>query len=75
VLLSRPWVKEFLARRPSAIDRVINVPLLAGVNNAIETQGGVQNANGGSGSADVELFYESMQAEKFDLVIHMQGDG
>ena len=75
VLLSRPWVKEFLAKRPSAIDRVINVPALAGVNNAIETKGGAQNANGGLGSAEVELFYEAMRAERFDLVIHMQGDG
>ena len=75
VLLSRPWVKEFLAIRPSAIDRVINVPALTGVNNAVETTDGVQGVGAGSGSVEVELFCEAMRAEKFDLVIHMQGDG
>ena len=66
---------EFLAIRPSAIDRVINVPALTGVNNAVETKGEVQSAGAGFGSVEVELFYETMRAEKFDLVIHMQGDG
>jgi ADP-heptose:LPS heptosyltransferase len=75
VLLSRPWVKEFLAIRPSAIDRVINVPALTGVNNAVETTDGVQSVGAGFGSVEVELFCEAMRAEKFDLVIHMQGDG
>ena len=75
VLLSRPWVKEFLAIRPSAIDRVINVPALTGVNNAVETTDGVQGVGAGFGSVEVELFCEAMRAEKFDLVIHMQGDG
>ncbi|SFN79775.1 ADP-heptose:LPS heptosyltransferase [Nitrosospira briensis] len=76
VLLAKPWVKEFLARRPSVIDRVINVPALAGVNDPVETKGRVNNANSGSGGpVEVELFYEAMQAEKFDVIMHLQGDG
>jgi ADP-heptose:LPS heptosyltransferase len=75
VLLSRPWVKEFLAIRPSAIDRVINVPALTAVNNVAETTDGAESAGTRFGSVEVELFCEAMRAEKFDLVIHMQGDG
>ena len=30
ILLARPWVKEFLSARPSAVDRVIDVPVFAG---------------------------------------------
>ena len=75
VLLSRPWVKEFLAIRPSAIDRVINVPALTGVTNVAETTDGAESAGKCFDSVEVELFCEAMRAEKFDLVIHMQGDG
>jgi ADP-heptose:LPS heptosyltransferase len=75
VLLAKPWVKEFLARRPSVIDRVISVPVLAGVNDPVETKGRVHNTDSGIDATEVELFYQAMQAEKLDIVIHLQGDG
>ncbi|CAA9892270.1 ADP-heptose:LPS heptosyltransferase [Candidatus Methylobacter favarea] len=63
VLLAKPWVKKFLAARPSVIDRVISVPALsAGLNKPIN-------------SAEVELFCAAMKTEKFDIILHMQGDG
>ncbi len=75
VLLAKPWVKEFLARRPSAVDRIISVPALAGVNDPVETKGRVNNTDSGNVPVEVELFYEAMQAEKFDIIMHLQGDG
>jgi ADP-heptose:LPS heptosyltransferase len=75
VLLGKPWVKEFLNARPSTVDRVIAIPILAGVNDTVETKGRVPDASSGSGSAEVELFCKTMHAERFDVVIHMQGDG
>jgi ADP-heptose:LPS heptosyltransferase len=75
VLLAKPWVKEFLSARPSVIDRVIAVPVLAGVNDAVETKGQIPGAGSGIDSAKVEQFCKAMHAEKFDVVIHMQGDG
>lgn len=75
ILLGKPWVKEFLTARPSAVDRVIAIPILAGVNDAVETKGRVPHDSSGSGSVEVELFCKAMHAERFDVVIHMQGDG
>lgn len=75
VLLAKPWAKEFLSTRPSVVDRVITLPVLAGVNDAVETKGQVNDTRSGSGSGEVELFYKEMQAEKFAIAIHMQGDG
>jgi ADP-heptose:LPS heptosyltransferase len=62
VLLAKPWVKAFLAARPSVIDRVISVPALT-----------VMNAP--ANSAEIELFCAAMRTEKFDIILHMQGDG
>jgi ADP-heptose:LPS heptosyltransferase len=75
VLLAKPWVKNFLEARPSPVDRVICVPVLAGIHDAVETKGRIAHAGTDSGSADIDLFCQSMHAEKFDAVIHMQGDG
>lgn len=75
VLLARPWVKDFLAVRPSVVDRVISVPVLAGVNDAVETGGQADNTDPETDSAEVELFCQAMLAEKFAVVIHMQGSG
>jgi ADP-heptose:LPS heptosyltransferase len=75
VLLAKPWVKEFLAARPSVVDRVITVPVLAGVHDTVETKGRAPGTDPGTDSSEVELFCKAMHAEKFDVVIHMQGDG
>jgi ADP-heptose:LPS heptosyltransferase len=75
-LLARPWAKEFLSARPSVVDRVISMPLLAGINNGdVSAKGRVARAELVAESGTVEAFYKSMQAEKFSVVIHLQGDG
>ena len=76
-LLARAWAKTFLSARPSVVDRVITVPVLAGVNDEGlgETIGRVPDAGTPADSTAVEQFYKAMQAEKFEVVIHLQGDG
>lgn len=76
-LLARSWAKEFLSARPSAVDRVISVPVLAGVNDesAVAMKGRAACAVPAAQSTAVELFYKAMHAEKFAVVIHLQGDG
>jgi ADP-heptose:LPS heptosyltransferase len=66
VLLGRAWHKEFLIKRRTAIDRVIEVPLKKGVGD----QEGADEAN-----AELELFFEAMQKEHFDIAINFQGNG
>jgi ADP-heptose:LPS heptosyltransferase len=75
VLLAKPWVKEFLAARPSVIDRVVCVPEMAGVNDPIERKGRVPDYDFSAKAPEIDRFFQFMQAEKFDLAIHMQGDG
>jgi ADP-heptose:LPS heptosyltransferase len=75
VLLAKPWVKNFLEARSSPVDRVICLPVLAGIHDAVETKGLISQVGTHSGSGDIDLFCQSMHAEKFDAVIHMQGDG
>jgi ADP-heptose:LPS heptosyltransferase len=75
VLLAKPWVKNFLEARPSPVDRVICVPVLPGVRDDVETKGRQAPAGPDSDSENVRLFCQSMCAEKFDAIIHMQGDG
>lgn len=76
-LLARAWAKEFLSARPSLVDRVITVPILAGVNDerAVATKGRAACAGPAAQSTAIEQFYKAMQVEKFDVVIHLQGDG
>ena len=75
ILLAKPWVKEFLAGRPSIVDRVIGVPLLAGVNDPVESKGQVLDTDSCAYPLEVDRFCQAMQGEKLDVVIHMQGDG
>jgi ADP-heptose:LPS heptosyltransferase len=75
ILLAKSWVKEFLAGRPSPVDRVISTPPLAGVNDPVESKGRVPHTSSDPCSVEVELFCQAMQSEKLDVVIHMQGDG
>jgi ADP-heptose:LPS heptosyltransferase len=76
-LLARAWAKEFLSARPSVVDRVITLPVLAGVNDdgLGETTGRVRDARKPADSSAVDQFYKAMQAEKFSVVVHLQGDG
>ncbi|WON74997.1 glycosyltransferase family 9 protein [Nitrosospira sp. Is2] len=76
-LLARPWAKEFLSARPSAVDRVISVPQLAGVNDesAVAMKDRAACVGQAAQSTAVEQFYKAMRAEKFAVVIHLQGDG
>ena len=77
ILLARPWVKEFLSARPSAVDRVIDVPVFPGVNDddAAATKGRVDWIDAADDSAAIQQFYKAMRAEKFAVLIHLQGDG
>lgn len=78
VLLARPWAKQFLATRPSPVDRVINVPVLAGVNDPLGAKDPASPADPGVpgvNPARIEQFCQDMRAEKFDVVLHMQGNG
>ena len=75
ILLAKPWVKEFLAGRPSIVDRVIGIPLLAGVNDPVESKGQVLDTDSCAYPLEVDRFCQAMQDEELDVVIHMQGDG
>ncbi|SCY30782.1 ADP-heptose:LPS heptosyltransferase [Nitrosospira sp. Nl5] len=74
VLLAKPWLKKFLAARPSPVDRVISVPVLAGISGTseVEVKGPACNT---AHPDEAELFCAAMRAEKFAAVVHMQGDG
>jgi ADP-heptose:LPS heptosyltransferase len=77
VLLAKPWLKKFLAARPSPVDRVISVPVLAGISGTgkVEVKVPTRNAAHGVDPDEAELFCAAMRAEKFAAVVHMQGDG
>lgn len=62
VLLAKSWVRAFLATRPSMIDRVISIPALSTLNKPVN-------------STEIERFCAAMKAEKFDIILQMQGDG
>lgn len=75
VLLAKLWVKEFLAGRLSPVDRVIGIPALASLDGPAEAKGRSCDREARIDSAEAALFYAAMQEEKFDIVMHMQGDG
>lgn len=81
VLLAKPWVKEFLASRPSPVDRVISVPVLSGIGASgtgeveAKVKGRACNTASRVDPAEAEPFYAAMRAEKFAAAVHMQGDG
>ncbi len=66
VLLAQSWHAEFLAQRPSPINRVIVVPPYGGVS-----------AEPGSQEDPLVLkhFFEQMVQERFDLAIQLHGGG
>ena len=66
VLLGKPWHKKFLVSGRTPIDRVTVVPVKKGIreeNNEMENE------------EAIELFYEAMQDEQFDIAINFQGNG
>lgn len=65
VLLARGWHKSFLANRPGPIDRVVVIPE-GGIGNEFEHK---------QDQAELEVFFEAMHRERFDLAIQMHGGG
>src|SRR5690349_19796217 len=66
VLLGKPWHKKFLIAGRTPIDRVVVVPVKKGIredDNEVEDE------------EAIELFYEDMEDEKFDIAINFQGNG
>jgi ADP-heptose:LPS heptosyltransferase len=63
VYLARDWHTNFLKDRPSPFDRVIAVP-----------QGGIGDEKVAE-RPPMDLFFERMVAEKFDLALQMHGGG
>jgi ADP-heptose:LPS heptosyltransferase len=66
VLLARQWHASFLANRPSPIDRVIVIPPYAGVSAEPGTE---------ENPTELEVFFDQMAREHFDLAIQMHGGG
>lgn len=68
ILLGQPWHREFLANRPSPIDRVEVIPYVHGLN---------ENTSNEMKYCEKTLtsFFAAMQAESFDLAIQLHGGG
>lgn len=66
VLLGKPWHKEFLKPGRTPVDRVIVLPVMAGMR---EEQGEKED------SLQIENFIAQVQQERFDLAVHFQGKG
>ncbi len=66
VLLGKAWHKEFLAGRPSPIDRVVVVPRYGGVGE----EPGIEED-----TEELEHFFGAMEREHFDLALQMHGGG
>jgi ADP-heptose:LPS heptosyltransferase len=66
VLLGKQWHRDFLTQRRGPIDRVIVIPPTKGVNEIA----GVEED-----PAELELFFESMRQEAFDLALQLHGGG
>jgi ADP-heptose:LPS heptosyltransferase len=66
VILGKPWHKKFLIRGRTPVDRVIVVPVKKGIRD---------EKNFSENAEEMKLFFEEMRKEKFDIVIHFQGNG
>lgn len=65
-LLALPWHAEFLAGRPSPVDRVVVVPPSRGVR---DEPGRTDDPT------ELSAFFDRMQARQFDLALQMHGGG
>jgi ADP-heptose:LPS heptosyltransferase len=66
VLLGKPWHREFLQKGRTPVDRVVVVPVCAGIR---EEEGQQENP------CEQELFFEEMRKERFDIALHFHGKG
>lgn len=66
VLLARAWHAQFLAGRPSAIDRVIVLPPISGISLP-ERPGEDRRAP--------PAFLDALRAERFDVAVQLHGGG
>lgn len=66
VYLGQPWHTAFLAGRPGPWDRAIAVPPSRGVYDEPDVS---------EDAAELDRFFEAMQAERFDLAVQMHGGG
>jgi ADP-heptose:LPS heptosyltransferase len=66
VLLGAPWHHRFLTGRPGPVDRVLVVPPMAGVRDALPDD---------PAPADRATFIAKARAERFDLAVQMHGGG
>lgn len=65
VLLARNWHQQFLAKRPSPIDRVVVIP-----------DGGIGHESERRQDPDeLDAFFQAMRREAFDLAIQLHGGG
>ncbi len=64
VLLARDWHKAFLEGRPGPVDRVIPIP-----------HGGLGDETDVAEKPDMQVFFEALQAESFDIAVQLHGGG
>src|SRR4051794_29589183 len=65
-LLGREWHKEYVENRPGPVDRVVVVPAYPGIS---EREGFVPNPE------DLDVFFNKMQEEQFDMAFQLHGGG
>src|SRR4051794_40159516 len=65
-LLGRAWHKEYLESRPGPVDHVVVVPLYPGIS---EREGYVPEHE------ELNLFFNKMQSEHFDIAFQLHGGG
>jgi ADP-heptose:LPS heptosyltransferase len=66
VLLGEPWQKKFLVNGRADIDRVVVVPELPGVRSAPAQK---------DEPVDMDIFFNQLRQERFDIAISFQGKG
>lgn len=66
ILLAKPWHKEFFDGRPGPINRTVVMPPMPGLVLPGETF---------ASSDEVEAFFPTMQAERFDVALQLHGPG
>lgn len=66
VLLALPWHAAFLSRRPSPVDRIVEVPPYGGVS--AEPHEAIDQIR-------VRRFFQAMRQERFDLACQFHGGG